>query len=232
MSLEELAPTLRPKGLSSSGTKSQISSSEETDSNHILKIYFLRMVWVYIIVQMTCPPFKSVHTFLLSNATPSSCLSLTGASPAVQLVMRIIIRSPKDGILVPIPQYPLYSASIHLNGGDYVGYVLDEANGWAMKISELEKDLTQARAKGTIVRALAVINPGNPTGQCLSIENMKEVVRFCIRERLVLVADEVYQENIWKKDMEFHSFKKVVCMMGEEAEGLELFSFHSVSKGI
>jgi len=60
---------------------------------------------------------------------------------------------------------------------------------------------------------------------------MKEVVRFCVKENLVLVADEVYQENIWKPDMEFHSFKKVVCMMGPEADGLELFSFHSVSKG-
>ena len=67
-------------------------------------------------------------------ANPDDIFLTNGASPAVQLVMRIVIRSPKDGILVPIPQYPLYSASIHLNGGDYVGYILDEANGWAMKV--------------------------------------------------------------------------------------------------
>ncbi len=112
-----------------------------------------------------------------------------------------------------------------------MGYILDEENGWAMHIPQLEAELYKARSKGTTVRALAVINPGNPTGQCLTIENMKAVVRFCLKEKLVLVADEVYQENIWKKGMEFHSFKKVLCMMGDEAKGLEMFSFHSVSKG-
>ena len=65
------------------------------------------------------------------------------------------------------------------------------------------------------MRALAVINPGNPTGQCLSEPNMVDVVRFCEEERLILIADEVYQNNVYGEDAIFTSFRKVrlVCFL-------------------
>lgn len=91
--------------------------------------------------------------------------------------------------------------------------------------------LLQAREEGVAVRAMVVINPGNPTGQCLSKDNMKEVIRFCVANNLVIVADEVYQTNVYDESKEFHSFKKVFCEMGIEAEGLQLVSLHSISKG-
>ena len=59
------------------------------------------------------------------------------------------------------------------------------------------------------MRALVVINPGNPTGQILSVENQKEVLEFCRDEGVVLMADEVYQANIYKPGKTFTSFKKV-----------------------
>ena len=59
------------------------------------------------------------------------------------------------------------------------------------------------------MRALVVINPGNPTGQILSVENQKEVLEFCRDEGVVLMADEVYQANIYKPGKTFISFKKV-----------------------
>lgn len=77
-----------------------------------------------------------------------------------------------------------------------VPYYLDEAADWGLSISELERQLADARGRGTEVRALAVINPGNPTGQVLSRANQEEVVRFCAREGLVLLADEVRLERV------------------------------------
>lgn len=55
-----------------------------------------------------------------------------GASVGVRLMIQTLIRDSNDGIMVPIPQYPLYSASIALCGGEQVNYYLDEKNGWAM----------------------------------------------------------------------------------------------------
>ncbi len=81
--------------------------------------------------------------------------------------------------------------------------------------------------QGVHVRGLVVINPGNPTGQVLSEANMKEVVQFCADNDIVLLADEVYQTNIYAKTP-FTSFKKVVA---QSKSPVELVSFHSVSKG-
>ena len=114
------------------------------------------------------------------------------------------------GIMIPIPQYPLYSAGIAMNGGKAVSYFLDEASDWSMQITELQRSLDEAISNGTEVRALAVINPGNPTGQVMPYDEMKGVVQFCYDNGLVLLADEVYQENIWMNDRIFNSFKKVL----------------------
>lgn len=54
-----------------------------------------------------------------------------------------------------------------------------------------------------------IINPGNPTGQCLSYDNLKEIVTFCYQENLVLLGDEVYQQNIYQDERPFVSSKKV-----------------------
>ncbi|XVE88554.1 hypothetical protein DITRI_Ditri19aG0078400 [Diplodiscus trichospermus] len=154
-----------------------------------------------------------------------------GASPAVHMMMQLLIRSEKDGILCPIPQYPLYSASIALHGGTLVPYYLEEATGWGLEVSELKKQLETAKSKGITLRALVVINPGNPTGQVLSEENQKAIVEFCKQEGLVLLADEVYQENIYVPEKKFHSFKKVSRSMGYGEKDISLVSFQSVSKG-
>jgi alanine transaminase len=81
---------------------------------------------------------------------------------------------------------------------------------------------------------LAIINPGNPTGACLPVEAMKQVVQLCYDESLLLLADEVYQANIFDKENKpFVSFKKVLREMDKEvAESVELVSFHSISKGV
>jgi alanine transaminase len=146
-------------------------------------------------------------------------------------MMQLLLRSESDGILCPIPQYPLYSASIALHGGTLVPYYLDEATGWGLETSELKKQLDNARSKGIAVRALVVINPGNPTGQVLAEGNQQQIVEFCKNEGLVLLADEVYQENIYVDNKKFNSFKKVARSMGYGEEDLTLVSYQSISKG-
>uniref|UniRef100_A0ACD5UL98 Uncharacterized protein n=1 Tax=Avena sativa TaxID=4498 RepID=A0ACD5UL98_AVESA len=165
------------------------------------------------------------------HASGDNIFLTDGASPAVHMMMQLLIRSEKDGILCPLPQYPLYSATITLHGGSFVPYYLDEETGWGLEVDELKKQLDEARSKGITVRALVVINPGNPTGQVLAEENQKKIVEFCKNEGLVLLADEVYQENIYAEDKQFHSFKKIARSMGYTDDDLPLVSFQSVSKG-
>lgn len=161
---------------------------------------------------------------------PERIFITDGASAGVKMLLQTIIRGPSDGVLCPIPQYPLYSASMTLFNGSLAGYYLNEQKGWSLEVSELERALADARAKGTTVRAIAIINPGNPTGQCLTASNMRDIVRFCAHNGLIILADEVYQTNVYS-DVPFTSFRSVVKAMGAEAKDVQLVSFHSVSKG-
>jgi len=167
------------------------------------------------------------------KSNPDHIYLFDGASPAVQSCMKLLIRGPKDGVMIPIPQYPLYSASIPLFGGKQIKYFLDEERGWGLSVNELEKSWADATASGVVPRALVIINPGNPTGQVLLEQNMRDIIDFCQRRRVVLLADEVYQANIYQPEAKpFHSFKKVLHHMGEKYSNVELVSFHSISKGV
>lgn len=60
---------------------------------------------------------------------------------------------------------------------------------------------------------MVIINPGNPTGQCLSEANLREILRFCYEENLALLGDEVYQQNIYQDERPFISSKKVCLVL-------------------
>ena len=68
-------------------------------------------------------------------------------------------------------------------------------------------------------------------GQVLSYDNIGEVIKFCAREKLVLFADEVYQETVFANEVQFHSCKKVLRDLGLEYNKFQLMSIHSASKG-
>ncbi|VEU44532.1 unnamed protein product [Pseudo-nitzschia multistriata] len=160
-----------------------------------------------------------------------------GASAAISHLLTALVSDPACGIMIPTPQYPIYSATIDLLGGRRVGYYLDERNKWNLNLEELERSLKEAREQGTNVVGFVLINPGNPTGAVLSREAVRDVVRFCSRHNLVLLADEVYQENVYDEDAEFYSCKRAaydVGFLGSEpgTEAIELASFHSTSKGV
>ncbi len=152
-----------------------------------------------------------------------------GASGGVKLTIVSLLKHPHDGILVPTPQYPLYSAEIALRGGRRLDYYLDEAHEWQLSEAALADSLAHARREGANPVAIVVINPGNPTGAVLTYENIAMVVGFAKRHGLAILADEVYQENVYAAGRRFFSFAKVMHDLGET--GVSLFSFHSISKG-
>ena len=108
------------------------------------------------------------------------------------------------------------------------------------QVPELERSLAEARSRGICVRAIVVINPGNPTGNVMSPSAISSVASFAARNGLVLLADEVYQANVWDSSKHFVSFKKVAASLGlidpanshiHAPGGLQLASIHSTSKG-
>lgn len=165
------------------------------------------------------------------QSNPKNIFLTNGASEGIQMFLTTVIRNDKDGVLLPIPQYPLYSALLTLLGGTKVDYYLDESKGWGLSMEELNNAVSSAKSKGITPRCIVVINPGNPTGQCLEVENMKEILKFCQKENLILIADEVYQENVYIEGKKFTSFRKVLLDMGDEYKNVQLFSCHSISKG-
>lgn len=101
--------------------------------------------------------------------------------------------------MIPIPQYPLYSATLVLNNAMTVGYELDEESNWSLSVEKLETIYsTHLKAHPDVkIRALIVINPSNPCGAVLSKETCFDVIKFCAKHDIVLIADEVYQENLY-----------------------------------
>lgn len=162
-------------------------------------------------------------------ADPNRILLTDGASKGVQAVFTLLTNKENDGYMIPIPQYPLYSATIELYGARQVNYFLDENNNWQLNEHELVRSIEEARKNGINPVAIAVINPGNPTGAVLSKENIRMVIRFAKVSGLAILADEVYQENVYAAGLKFHSFAQVMHELGEKE--VTLFSFHSVSKG-
>ena len=150
--------------------------------------------------------------------------------------------------MIPIPQYPLYSASLAEYTMEQVGYYLDEKRNWALDIEELERAIQEGRRRCD-VRAIVIINPGNPTGQVLTRENIEAVIKFAYKENLFILADEVYQHNIYDENSKFFSFKrvsetcvsmiiflivsspKVIMELGAPYSEMEVASFMSCSKG-
>lgn len=179
---------------------------------------------------------KNVAKFIQERdgfpANPEDIYLTNGASAGISQLISMLCRDGNDGVMIPIPQYPLYSATLALCGATEIPYYLDEAKQWSTV--NLEEAIRASKAKGVVPRGFTVINPGNPTGQVLSLENMKEIIRFCSKNKLLLLADEVYQANIYTERAPFHSFKKVLCEMIKTEKHLtdfELVSFHSTSKG-
>ncbi|KAG5987426.1 hypothetical protein E4U54_005000 [Claviceps lovelessii] len=167
-------------------------------------------------------------------ADPSKIYLSTGASSGVNTLLNVICADKQTGIMIPIPQYPLYTATLSLLDAQAVPYYLDESNSWGTSFETIQAAYEKGKADGADVRCIVIINPGNPTGASLSEKDVRSVIDFAKQENLVIIADEVYQTNVFVG--QFHSFKGVLRKMQQENPGLydgvELASLHSVSKGM
>ncbi|XP_055587574.1 alanine aminotransferase 2-like [Uranotaenia lowii] len=163
---------------------------------------------------------------------PDNVMLTDGASAGIKsllVLLRCNFEDKRTGVMIPIPQYPLFRASITELEMAQISYHLDEEKNWAVDVEELKRALENAK-KTCVPRVLVIINPGNPTGQVLTRENIKEIIKFAHDKKLIVFADEVYQENTYGSN-EFHSFKKVMTEMGPPYNSLELCSFMTCSKG-
>lgn len=181
---------------------------------------------------------SSLRMFLLTPilerdgypADPEDIFLTAGASSGVSLLLNMLITPNKSGVLIPIPQYPLYTATLAQYSGIPLPYHLSEVDGWSTSLDEIKVAVEKAEKDGVDARALVIINPGNPTGALLDWHTMEAIVKLCEEHGLVLLADEVYQSNLHSPDTHpFHSFKQVVRRLHSK---VPLFSFHSISKGV
>ena len=183
-------------------------------------------------IRQTCADFINKRDGV-TDSTADKIYLTNGASEGVRVAFTSLIRSANDGVLVPIPQYPLYSAQITLNGGKLLPYYLKEDAGWTCEVEDLQKEIDRAADEGYSTRGLVVINPGNPTGQVMDRKSLEGIVKLCYDNQILLMADEVYQQNVYDESKEFISCRRVLHEMGAPyKDEVELISMHSVSKGI
>jgi len=158
------------------------------------------------------------------QSNPDNIFLTDGASEGAKSILELLITNKNDGIMIPIPQYPLYSATIKRCGGAQVNYYPDEDSGWTLNKDILVESILKAKKNNINVKAIVVINPGNPTGSILDKNSIEQVIAFAEENDIAIIADEVYQENLYGG--EFVSFAKAI---GDRK--IPLFSLHSVSKG-
>jgi len=165
---------------------------------------------------------------------PANIFLSAGASSGVNTLMNVICAKPETGILVPIPQYPLYTATLAVLNARCVPYYLEESKAWGTDLSAIKEAYKKAKSKGTDVRAIVVINPGNPTGASLAAADIRSVLEFAAENQLVVLGDEVYQTNVFVG--KFTSFKRGLRDLQKEQPGkfdnVELASLNSISKGM
>jgi len=163
-------------------------------------------------------------------ANPNHIFLTGGASAGVSLLINMLINNPQAGFLIPIPQYPLYTASLAQHRGQPIPYYLDESNDWSTSVASIEEAIAEATAAGIVPKGLVIINPGNPTGALLNEKIQESLVKLCEQHSLVLLADEVYQNNLHRPSTHpFTSFRKIVSQLSSP---VPLVSFHSISKGV
>ena len=113
-----------------------------------------------------------------------------GASELIVMSMQGLLNSG-DEVLVPMPDYPLWTASVTLAGGTPRHYLCDEQNGWMPDINDMRRKITPN------TRAIVIINPNNPTGALYSDELLLEVVQLAREQGLIIFADEIYDKMLY-----------------------------------
>jgi alanine-synthesizing transaminase len=138
-----------------------------------------------------------------------------GASELIAMATNALL-DDGDELLLPAPDYPLWTASTSLSGGTPVHYMCEEANGWMPDLADIRRKITP-HTKGIVV-----INPNNPTGALYSDELLKGIVQIARENNLVIFADEVYDKVLY--DGAKHT------AIGSLSEDVLTLTFNSLSK--
>ena len=126
----------------------------------------------------------------ISGVTLDDIYLGNGASELIAMATNALL-DDGDELLLPAPDYPLWTASTSLSGGKPVHYLCDEDNGWMPNLDDIRAKITP-RTKGIVV-----INPNNPTGALYSTELLKQIVEIARTHGLVILADEVYDKVLY-----------------------------------
>lgn len=113
-----------------------------------------------------------------------------GASELIVMAMQAMLNNG-DEVLIPAPDYPLWTAAVTLSGGKAVHYLCDESDDWQPSIDDIRSKISER------TKAIVVINPNNPTGAVYSKALLKEIVALCREHQLVLLADEIYDKILY-----------------------------------
>jgi alanine-synthesizing transaminase len=132
----------------------------------------------------------------ISGVTIDDIYIGNGASELIVMGMNALLNSG-DEVLVPAPDYPLWTAAVSLSGGKPVHYICDEQSGWLPDIDDIKKKITSN------TKAIVVINPNNPTGALYPVELLEQIVEVARQHQLIVFADEIYDKTLY--DGETHT---------------------------
>ncbi|MGA1742458.1 MAG: pyridoxal phosphate-dependent aminotransferase [Pseudohongiellaceae bacterium] len=113
-----------------------------------------------------------------------------GVSELIVMSMQALLNN-NDEVLIPAPDYPLWTAAVSLSGGNPVHYICDEGADWFPDIDDIKSKITER------TKALVVINPNNPTGAVYSKELLQQIVELAREHELILFADEIYDKILY-----------------------------------
>jgi len=126
----------------------------------------------------------------IKNVDVDDIIIGNGVSELIVMVMQGLINND-DEVLIPKPDYPLWTASVTLAGGKPVHYVCDEGANWFPDINDIKLKITDK------TRAIVIINPNNPTGALYSEDLLKEVIELARQNNLIIFADEIYDKVLY-----------------------------------
>ncbi len=113
-----------------------------------------------------------------------------GVSELIVMAMQALLNSG-DEVLVPAPDYPLWTAAVVLAGGTACHYICDEQSGWLPDLDDIRSKVTPN------TRAIVIINPNNPTGALYPDELLREIIEIARQNHLIIYADEVYDKVLY-----------------------------------
>lgn len=126
----------------------------------------------------------------IKGVTVDDVIIGNGVSELIVMVMQGLLNRG-DEVLVPAPDYPLWTASAGLANGEAIHYICDEDNGWLPSLEDIESKISEN------TRAIVVINPNNPTGALYPKETLLGIIDIARRHNLVIFADEIYDQVLY-----------------------------------